>query len=546
MSVQERACLADLVLLNGKVITVDKEFSVAEAVAVRDGKIIAVGGNEEIRRLVGAGTELVDLGGKAVLPGLIDSHLHVLGTGTALQMINCRTPPMGSIEDIKGTVAEKVAEAEPGEWVLGRGWDQAKLSEHRNPSRHDLDEVAPENPVVLTRTCGHLLVANSRALEIAGITRETPDPVGGRIVRDGEGFPTGMLEEGPAMNLVRRHIPAPGIPEIMEAIRTACAAFSEAGITSVIDAGNTEDEMVAYQRLAGEGGLTVRVNMMLRAVQGEEPIEESVRRIENFPMVTGYGSDLIRFQGLKALIDGGVGGRTALLREPYEGDPDNCGILTLPVESLQKLVDAANRRGMLVGVHCAGGKAMDMVLNAFEETDKVKPIKERRFYLIHAYQPSDENFERCRRLGVAVASQPSFLYYLGDSYYENVGPERSKWLKPHRAWIDNGVVVASGTDSPVTPYLPFPSLWASIARRTEVKGTQMGMEQKVNREEAIRMYTVNGAYLTFEEGLKGSIEPGKLADMVVIDRDILTCPEDDIRDTKVLRTILGGETVYEA
>ena len=540
------ACEADLVLVNGKVITVDDSFSLAQAVAVKGGRVQAVGSTEEIRKLAGKGTEVVDLKGRTAMPGLYDSHLHVVSTGTALQMINCRTPPMMSIEDMKKAVAEKVKQAKPGEWIQGRGWDQAKLAEHRNPSRWDLDGVSPDNPVVLTRTCGHLLVANSVALKIAGVTKKTKDPVGGRIVRDAKGEPTGMLEESPAMNLVRLHVPPVGIPETMKAIKTACKSFNEVGITSVIDAGDTEDEMVAYQLLREQGGLTCRVNVMLRSIQEGEPIEESVKRVENFPMITGMGDELLRFQGLKILIDGGVGGRTALLREPYEGTPDNSGILTVPAENLQKLVDAANRRGMLCGIHCAGGKAMDIVLDAYRKTDKVKPIKGRRFYLIHAYQPSEDNFKTCRELGVLVASQPSFLYYLGDSYHENVGSQRSEWLKPHRAWIDHGIVVGGGTDSPVTPYPPFPSLWAAIARRTEVKGTQMGKEQRVTREEAIRMYTVYGAYLSFEEDLKGSLEPGKLADMVILDRDILTCPEDDIRDTRVLRTFLGGKTVFKA
>ena len=541
-----KACEADLVLVNGKIITVDADFSVAQAVAVKDGKVQAVGATEDIKKLVGEGTEVIDLKGRTVMPGLYDSHLHVVGTGTALQMINCRTPPMMSIEDMKKAVAEKAEQSKPGEWILGRGWDQAKLKEHRNPSRWDLDQVSADNPVVLTRTCGHLLVANSLALEIAGVTKDTPNPVGGKIVRNEMGEPTGMLEESPAMTLVRKHIPPVGIPETMEAIRAACSAFNEVGITSVIDAGNTEDEMVAYQLLKERGELTCRVNMMLRSIQDGEPIEESVKRVENFPMVTGFGDELLRFQGLKILIDGGIGGRTALIREPYENDPDNCGLLTVPVEDLQRLVDAANRRGMLTGIHCAGGKAMDIVLEAYRKTDTVKPIKGRRFYLIHAYQPSDENFKDCKELGVMVASQPSFLYYLGESYYENVGNERSEWLKPHRAWIDHGIVVGGGTDSPVTPYPPFPSLWTAIARRTEVNDVQMGTEQCVTREEAIRMYTVNGAVLSFEEDIKGSVEPGKLADMVILDRDILTCPVDDIKDTRVLRTFLGGKTVYRA
>lgn len=538
--------MADLALINGKIITVDAKFSYAEAVSVKDGRIQLVGSTEEVKKLTGPDTKVVDLDGKTVMPGLYDSHIHVVGTGSALQIINCRTPPMYSIEDMKKAVAEKVKTAKPGEWILGRGWDQAKLSDGRNPSRYDFDEVSPDNPVVLTRTCGHLLVANSKALEIGGISKDTPQPVGGVIVRDENGEPTGMLEEGPAMNMVRNEIPAEGIEDYMSQIKTACKAFNKVGITSVIDAGNSSDHMVAYQLLKDKGDLTVRTNMMLAAIQKSEPIEDSVKRINEFPMLTGYGDDLLKLQGLKILIDGGIGGRTALLRECYEDDPEDFGVLTVPVDELQQLVDAANLRGMLCGIHCAGGKAMDIVIDAFKKTNELKSIKGRRFYLIHAYQPSEQNFKDCRDMEIMVASQPSFLYYLGDSYYGNVGPERSKWLKPHRAWIDEGILCAAGTDSPVTPFPPFVSLWTSIARRTEMNDTQMGTEQKVTREEAVRMYTINGCFLTFEEDLKGSIEPGKLADMIIIDRDIMTCPEDDIKDTKVLTTYLGGKAVYEA
>jgi len=354
------------------------------------------------------------------------------------------------------------------------------------------------------------------------------------------------LLERPAFWSVLKHVPPPDLDQKVEAIKRASRAFNEVGLTGVIEPGILAEDMLAYQRARMEGGLTVRVNMMLRGVEGDEPVEESLSRIRAFPMTTAFGDDMLRFLGLKLFIDGGIGGRTALLREPYEGEPDNYGIQTMPDGKLQRLLDAGNALGMLVGVHCAGGRAMDIVLRAFEETDRKRPIRGRRFTLIHAYQPSEESFKQCRRLGVVVASQPSFLYYLGDSFYENVGPERSRWVKPHRAWIDNGIVVAAGTDSPVTPYPPFPCLWAAIARRTEVKGTEMGMEQRVTRAEAIRMYTIDGAYLGFEEDTKGSIEPGKLADLIVIDRDILACPEDEIRETRVLRTILGGKTVYKA
>ncbi len=541
----DRICKADLLLVNGKIVTVDDDFSVQEAIAVKDGKVMAVGETKEMKKLADKKTEVINLKGKMVLPGLYDSHLHMLNTGATLQVINCRTPPMKSIADMAKAVGEKAKKAVPGEWIIGRGWDQVKLLEHRNPTRWDFDKVSPNNPVYLTRTCGHLAVVNSKALELAGITKATKDPVGGRIVRDDKGEPTGMLEETPAMSLCMNLIPPASIEDKVLQIKAASDAFNEVGITSVVEAGITEDEIVAYQLALERDLLHVRVNYMLRAIDGNEPEEKSIKRIESFPMISGYGNEMLKFQGLKILIDGGIGGKTALLREPYENDT-RTGLLTVPEAKLQHLVDAANKRGMLSGIHCCGGKAMDIVIDTFKKTDKVKPIKGRRFYLIHAYQPSEQNFKDCIEYGIPVASQPDFLFYLGDSYVENVGIKRGAWLKPHRAWIDKGIMVAAGTDSPVTPYPPFPCLWAAVARKTELKKTVMGAEQRVSREEAIRMYTANGAYLSFEENLKGVLEPGKLADMIILDRDILTCPEDDIKDTKVLRTILGGKTVYEA
>jgi predicted amidohydrolase YtcJ len=390
-----KACEADLILTNGKVITVDEKFSITEAIAVKGDRIMAVGKAKDIEKLKGKKTDVVDLEGKTVLPGLYDSHLHMIGTGQALQLINCRTPPMKSIADIAKAVGEAVKKAKPEEWILGRGWDQAKLAEHRNPNRYDFDKVAPKNPVYLVRTCGHLTVVNTKGLEMAKITKQTKDPVGGRIVRDGKGEPTGMLEESPAMVLARNLIPPDDIEATVKQIKTASDAFNAVGITSVVEAGVTEDQMVAYQLALERGLLNVRVNMMLRAIDGDEPTEKSIDRIEHFPMLTNYGSDMLRFQGLKILIDGGIGGKTALLREAYESDTGT-GLLTVPVDKLQMLINAANRRGMLSGIHCAGGKAMDIVLEAFKKTNKIKPIKGRRFYLIHAYQPSEENFETYR------------------------------------------------------------------------------------------------------------------------------------------------------
>lgn len=539
-------CVADLALVNGKILTVDDDFSIVQALTVKDGKIQATGSNDDVNVFIGETTEVVDLDGKTVMPGLYDSHVHLKGVGAALKIINVMTPPVHSIEEMKQAVAEKVRESKPGDWVLGRGWDQVKLAEHRNPTRWDLDEVAPENPVALTRTCGHVLLVNSKALELAGIEKDSVSPPGGVIDKDENGVPNGLLEEGPAMNLVRNLMPPEDIPEKMDCIKTACKALNSVGITSVQEPGLTTDDFVAYQKVMEEDELTVRVNLMLHGSQRNEPLEESLQRIREWPMITGFGNDTLRFLGLKLLVDGGVGGRTAYMREHYEGDPDDRGVSIYTDEKLQALVDEANKRGMLSAIHCAGGAAIDQVLKAYEETDKIKPIKGRRFQIIHVYQPSDENIEQIKKMEVTINTQPSHVYYLGDSFDENLGRERASWTKPHRRFLDEGICVGASTDAPVVPYPPFPAIWAAVARRTQINDTVLGIDQAVTREESLRMYTMNCAYMSFEEDVKGSLEPGKLADMIVVDRDYLECPEDDIRTTEVLKTWVGGKLVYEA
>ena len=539
-------CEADLALVNGKILTVDDEFTIVEALTVKDGVVQFTGPTDEVTQFIGKSTEVVDLEGKTVLPGLYDSHVHLKGVGAALKILNVMTPPVTSIQELKQAVAEKVKVSKPGEWILGRGWDQVKLAEHRNPTKWDLDEVAPENPVALTRTCGHVLLVNSKALELAGIKNDTASPEGGVIDRDKKREPNGLLEEGPAMNLVRNLMPEEDIPEKMDCIKTACKALNASGITSVQEPGLTSDDFVAYQKVMDEGELTIRVNMMLHGSQRNEPLEESLKRIREFPMLTGFGNDTLRFLGLKLLVDGGVGGRTAFMREHYEGDPDDRGVSIYTDEKLQALVDEANKRGMLSAIHCAGGAAIDQVLNAYEETNKLKPIKGRRFQIIHVYQPSDENIAQIKKMEITVNTQPSHVYYLGDSFDENLGRKRASWTKPHRRFLDEGICVGASTDAPVVPYPPFPAIWAGVARRTQINDTVLGIDQAVTREESLRMYTINCAFMSFEEDTKGSLEPGKLADMIVIDRDYLECPEDDIRTTEVLKTWVGGKLVYEA
>jgi hypothetical protein len=537
---------ADLILHSGKIITVNDRDEIAEAVAISDGRILFVGDNKSALSYAGPETHTIDLMGKTLMPGIIDSHVHMQWVGKSLQQINCRNPPLKSINEISEAVKQRVRESEPGEWIIGRGWDQVKLVEQRYPTRWDLDAVSPEKPVFLFRTCEHLGVANTKALEAAGITRDSPNPQGGKINKDSYGEPTGLLEELPALSLITSILPVEAEAKLAEAVETACKEFNKVGITSVLEPGLTPLEMRAYQHAHQNNRLTMRVNMMFMGNYQQITTDAFLKKLDSIQWITGYGDDFFRYYGLKLLIDGGFGGKTAYVREPYENDPNNYGLLIVQPDDLQKIVDAVNRLGMGVSIHCCGGAAMDVALEAYSRTDKIGSIKGRRFQIVHAYLPSKENIEVIKRLGVTVVSQPGFIYYLGDSYLKNVGLERISKTKPHRTWFDEGITVAGSSDGPVTPFNPWVGIWAAVARRTELGDKVVGPYQRITREEALRMYTINGAYMTLEEDRKGSIEPGKLADVIILDRDILTCPEDEIKDTKVLTTYLDGRVVYHA
>ncbi len=537
---------ADLILHSGKIITVNDRDEIAEAVAISDGRLLFVGDNKSTLSYAGPETHTIDLMGKTLMPGIIDSHVHMQWVGKSLQQINCRNPPLKSINEISEAVKQRVRESEPGEWIIGRGWDQVKLVEQRYPTRWDLDAVSPENPVFLFRTCEHLGVANTKALEAAGITRDSQNPQGGKINKDAHGEPTGLLEELPALSIITSILPVEAEEKLAEAVETACKEFNKVGITSVLEPGLTPLEMRAYQHAHQNNRLTIRVNMMFMGNYQQITADALVKKLDSIQWITGYGDDFFRYYGLKLLIDGGFGGKTAYVREPYENDPNNYGLLIVQPDDLQKIVDAVNGLGMGVSIHCCGGAAMDVVLEAYSRTDKIGSITGRRFQIVHAYLPSKENIEVIKRLGVTVVSQPGFIYYLGDSYLKNVGLERISKTKPHRTWFDEGITAAGSSDGPVTPFNPWVGIWAAVARRTELGDKVVGPYQRITREEALRMYTINGAYMTLEEDRKGSIEPGKLADVIILDRDILTCPEDEIKDTKVLTTYLDGRVVYHA
>ena len=535
----------DLILYNGKVVTVDNRFSIAQAVAVKGNTIVAAGRNSDLKKLKGTKSQVVDLKGKTVIPGFNEGHLHMITTGQGLIKVNLQDPRVRTMSDLVQAVADRVKITPRGKWVEGWGWDQSKLHENRFPTRWDLDKVSPDHPVYLTRTCFHIAVANSKALEMAGVTGDTPQPEGGEIVKDEKGEPTGALLERPAFGLVEKLVPKPDFQQKKEAVEAACKAFNAAGITSVNDGGFEVEDYQAYQEVMNEEDLTVRVYGMVRLELREISDDEAIAYLHHIGPKSGFGNDFLKIGAIKITMDGGVGGRTALMRTPYiTGKPNNFGIQSVAQDRLRRIITLANRMGWQVAIHAAGGKAMDNVLAVFKEADAEKPIKGRRWYLVHAYDPSPENFEELKRMEVGVATNPSFIHFVGDSFISNMGREWASHASPLKDYLRHGIHISGGSDAAVTPYPPLYGIYAAATRKTQLSKEVAGMNQCISVPDALRVFTMGGAWMTFEEKIKGSIEPGKLADMVVLGKDILSVDPDHIPEIPVLATFVGGKMVY--
>lgn len=527
----------DLILLNGNILTVDEDFYRAEAVAIKDGIILRVGDNREVKPLAGKGTKIIDLRGKAVLPGFNDAHCHMWMFGVQLSQINCRSPPTKSIAEILEKIGRRVKRTPPGRWIVGWGYDDTKLAEKRHPNRWDLDKVSPKNPVALRRTCGHTMVVNTRALEIVGYGKETPQPEGGEIEKDpNSGEPTGILRET-AMSPVNDITRAYSVEEIEEAIKLACQHGLREGLTSYQEAGLLTNAIKAYQRLHAREELPVRVYMMVSSDILDGILEAGI--------TTGFGDDWLRVGPIKVMMDGGMGGKTAALYEPYEGTKDNVGIIYMSQEKLDSLVKRAHDAGFQIAIHAIGDRAIDVSLNALERAIKENPREDHRHRIEHCGLSTPPLTGRLRRLGVLPAGQPPFLYNIGDSFNTNLGPKRIKWTYPFKTWFEEGLRPSGSSDRPVVLGAPLLGIWAAVNRETEA-GVVLAPEEGVTPEQAIRMYTINAAYASFEEGVKGSIEPGKLADLVVLSDDPTRVPPQKIRDIKVLKTIVAGRVAYEA
>ncbi|MDI9619346.1 MAG: amidohydrolase [Candidatus Nezhaarchaeota archaeon] len=531
----------------------NEEFTIAEAVAVKDGKILAVGSNQEIEKLVGKETKIIDLKGATVLPGIIDSHIHVTSWAVSRPpfMLDVGFPTVKSIGDIVKAVKNAVEKLPPGSWVRGQGWDEGYLQEcladpNRHPTRWDLDVAAPNNPVALTDFSGHNLWVNSYALQLANITKDTPDPPNGVIERDPvTGEPTGILREG-AMGLVSRLIPPFSYEEQKEALKLAIKELNSLGITSVEDPMVGGSAVNLYHKLYEEGRLTLRVALRLR-VGTLEDIDNVARWVG---AATTLGDEHVKIVGVKIWAEGIPPTKTAWMWEPYL-DGSN-GFLTVPGNTdeerynyLVEMIVKAHNYGFQVAIHACGDRTISSCVDGFEKAYRENPW-DARHVIIHGDFIRPLDCIRLAEIGGVVNVQAAIKWTIAEFMAGVVGPERAAYQWPLRTMLEAGCVVTGSSDAPVT----YPDwrigVMQSILRESKATGKVWGPEQSITVEEAIKTYTIYGAYQSHEEHIKGSIEPGKLADFCIIDKDILTIDPHEIKDVKVLMTILGGEVVYDA
>jgi len=534
--------IADVVLYNGKVVTVDERESVAEAVAVKSEKLLAVGSNEEVTPLIGAETKAIDLKGKTVIPGFIESHCHMSsgeGLQRALGIIDgSHEAGVRSLADILAKIAEQAKSKPKGEWIHVHKEDESKLAEKRHPNRWDLDKVAPHHPVMVTTVGGHFAVVNSKAFEVASVTKDTPDPMGGRFEKDPTtGALTGWIHES-AIEVLQpvEGGREPNLEEAMEGIRWMAEQYVASGLVYAYDMVTQGIITRAYQELLSRGQLPLRIAL--------EIYHELMPHLVQLGIIQGFGNAMLKIGGIKIFADGAISARTAAVAEPYLDRPDYCGELAITREELHRIIMEGYPRGYRFCVHANGERAINMVLDTIEEAQEKYPRQDPRNRIIHCTVVTQEIIGRIRRLGILPTIFGPYAYYHGDKILPAFGVERLERMFAARSFIDAGIKVAAHSDHPASPYPPLMGIHALVNRKS-ASGQPIGTSQEISVMEALKLYTINAAYHTFEEDILGSIETGKVADMVVLGKDILTVPPETIMDIPVDMTIVDGRIVYQ-
>jgi predicted amidohydrolase YtcJ len=542
---------ADLVLRNGKIVTMNAAAPTAQAIAVRGDKITALGPDSAAQRWIGPNTKVIDLHGQLAIPGFIEGHGHFTGVGEFRMGLDLREAR--TWDDIVAQVARAVKQAKPGEWIVGRGWHQSKWTVAPNPNvegfplHASLDKVSPNNPVVLTHASGHATFVNGKALELAGVTGATPNPSGGEILKDSKGNPTGLLRErasgviGKARaDYEAKRTAADRRDELNKAITLAIDESLSKGITTFEDAGSPFSTIDVLKKMADDHQLRMRIWMMARV-----PNEQLAPNLDRYRTI-GAGGDFFTVRAIKRQMDGALGSRGAWLLEPYTDKPDSSGLNTEDLADIRKTADLAIQHGYQLCVHAIGDRANRETLNIFEETFKAHPDKkDLRWRVEHAQHINAADIPRFGQLGVLAMMQG--VHCTSDAPYVllRLGPKRAEegayvWQK----LMKTGAIIGNGTDAPVEDVSPLASFYASVSRKLK-DGTVFYPDQRMSREEALKSYTLNNAYAAFEEKSKGSLEAGKLADITVLSRDIMTIPEDQIMATDVVYTIVGGKVAFD-
>ncbi|HXG92089.1 MAG TPA: amidohydrolase [Blastocatellia bacterium] len=544
LHVQAQTKKAEIIFKNGNIYTVNEKQPRAAAIAVTGGKIIFVGSNEDAAKYEGNATRIIDLKGNTVVPGLTDSHYHLMGVGE--REMNLNLEGANTLEEFLARVKERVDRARPGEWVTGRGWIETFWKPPVFPTRWDLDKISPNNPVVLTRADGHASVTNSAALKIAGVDKNTPNPFGGEVLKDPKtGEPTGMLIDA-AQGLVRRHIPRAGEQQAEQALLLGVKRSLELGWCEVQIPGNSYKEIELIKKLFSEGKIKIRI---YDAVSGPGP--DANRLLQEGPVIGAFDNHFT-VRAIKAYMDGALGSRGAALLEPYSDAPNTSGFFTTKPEDLLPMFIEALRKGIQIETHAIGDRGNRTILDLYEKAFNAVPpserkVREPRWRVEHAQIVNPTDISRFARLGVIPSMQPS--HAISDLHFApaRLGLARLKGAYAWQSFIKSGSIVPGGSDAPVERGEPMIEFYAAVARKDirGFSGEGWHPEEAVTREQALKMFTIWAARAAFEENIKGSIEVGKLADFTVLSADIMKIPEAEILKTRCVMTVIGGEIVFQ-